>query len=97
MGVDKLTDWRQVWGSSEEDTLAGQLRYEGGDMHARAKANLAQLNPSDFRLRPTVPATEPVPTAKTWGRTSTWSDPAKHTSAGSRRPNTRSGRKKLAN
>ena len=47
-----LASWMQLWKSTDSDALQGHVRYQGGDLHAKADADPEQLTPDDFRLRP---------------------------------------------
>jgi hypothetical protein len=47
-----LEDWNRFWGLTDTGSTQGLIRYQGGDLHAKARANPEQLTPEDFRLRP---------------------------------------------
>ena len=51
LGSD-VSDWRRFWKAAETSTLKGTIRYQGGDLLARALAAPEKLTPNDFRLRP---------------------------------------------
>jgi hypothetical protein len=51
-GVNDLPTWRKFWGSTETGSIEGQIRYQGGDLAARATNGAEKLTPADFRLRP---------------------------------------------
>ncbi|MCH8149678.1 MAG: SUMF1/EgtB/PvdO family nonheme iron enzyme, partial [Planctomycetes bacterium] len=45
-------DWLRIWKSADADVLQGPIRFQGGDLNARARSNPEELTPEDFRLRP---------------------------------------------
>jgi hypothetical protein len=45
-----LRDWEQFWGLKATGSTQGRIRYKGGDIWARMKANPEKLVPADFRL-----------------------------------------------
>jgi hypothetical protein len=47
-----FADWNRFWGLKDTGSSEGDVRFLGGDLHARALAAAAQLTPEDFRLRP---------------------------------------------
>jgi hypothetical protein len=51
-GPKNLEEWKAFWGAAETDSLEGRLRFQGGDLLSRTGADLDQLTPDDFRLRP---------------------------------------------
>jgi hypothetical protein len=50
-GMD-LVDWNKLWSLEDTGSSQGNIRFQGGDLHAKAKLNAAALTPEDFRLRP---------------------------------------------
>ena len=44
--------WNQFWTLTDTDSVEDLIRYQGGDLHAKARSSLGQLTPEDFRLRP---------------------------------------------
>jgi len=46
------TDWNRFWGLEDTGSQEGIIRYQRGDLHAKAWSNPEQLTPEDFRLRP---------------------------------------------
>jgi hypothetical protein len=50
--ISDLDRWRQFWGSAERECIRGSVKFQGGDLLARAAAAPEQLTPEDFRLRP---------------------------------------------
>ena len=51
-GPKSLEEWKRFWGAAEDGSLEGRLRYQGGNLLSRTGADLDQLTPDDFRLRP---------------------------------------------
>jgi hypothetical protein len=51
-GPKSLKEWKKFWGSTEADSLEGRPRFQGGNLLSRSEADLDQLTPDDFRLRP---------------------------------------------
>jgi serine/threonine protein kinase/tetratricopeptide (TPR) repeat protein len=49
---EDLEDWNRFWELTDTGSTEGLIRYQGGDLHARSRANPEQLTPEDFRLRP---------------------------------------------
>ena len=47
-----LQDWNRFWGLTDTGSTQGLIRYQGGYLHATARANAEQLTPEDFRLGP---------------------------------------------
>jgi len=47
-----LEEWNRFWGLTDTGSTQGLIRYEGGDLRAKALSNPEQLTPDDFRLRP---------------------------------------------
>jgi len=45
-------DWHRFWDNPQAEATEGRLRYQGGDLLARAVEAPDQLTPEDFRLRP---------------------------------------------
>ena len=50
--INGLDQWRQFWGSDERECIQGSVKFQGGDLLARAASAPDQLTPEDFRLRP---------------------------------------------
>jgi serine/threonine protein kinase len=46
-----LEDWNRFWGVMNTGSLQGVIRFHGGSLREKAKANAAQFAPGDFRLR----------------------------------------------
>jgi hypothetical protein len=51
-GPNSLEEWKKFWGSQETDSRESRLRFQGGNLLSRSEAELDQLTPDDFRLRP---------------------------------------------
>lgn len=51
-GPKCLEQWQRFWEGEENDSLEGQVRFHGGSLRSRLAADLDQLTPDDFRLRP---------------------------------------------
>ena len=49
--VKDLATWRKFWGSPETGSVAGEVRYRGGDLAARWPKESDRITPEDFRLR----------------------------------------------
>jgi Protein kinase domain len=47
-----LADWTRFWGLKDTGSLQGDIRFDGGDLRARARTDAAKITPEDFRLRP---------------------------------------------
>ena len=47
-----LADWNKFWKLTDTGSITGVLRYQGGDLAAKATFNIEQLKPEDFRLAP---------------------------------------------
>jgi hypothetical protein len=47
-----FADWNRFWGLKDTGSSEGDIRFLGGDLHAKALADAAKLTPEDFRLRP---------------------------------------------
>src|SRR5262245_33797201 len=47
-----FADWNRFWGLKDSGSAEGDIRFLGGDLHAKALADAAHLTPEDFRLRP---------------------------------------------
>ena len=47
-----LSEWKRLWSLSETGTLHGVIRFQGGDLFARAQSGGEPLTPNHFRLRP---------------------------------------------
>jgi hypothetical protein len=47
-----LADWNQFWGLENSGSVSSDVRFQGGDLNARAQTALEQLTAEDFRLRP---------------------------------------------
>jgi hypothetical protein len=45
-----LDRWNSFWGLSGTGTRQDSIRFQGGDLVARAAADARQLSPEDFRL-----------------------------------------------
>jgi hypothetical protein len=65
--VRTLDDWKRFWGIEELDSQAGQARFHGGDLVARAASSPELLNPDDYRLRSDSPGYRAVPDGKDLG------------------------------
>ena len=50
--IKDLDEWRRFWGSPESGSVQGSVKFQGGDLLARAASAPDQLTPEDFRLRP---------------------------------------------
>ena len=50
--IKDLNEWHQFWGLSESKFTQGNIRFEGGDVLAKAATAPETLTPDDFRLRP---------------------------------------------
>ena len=50
--IKQLDEWRQFSGSAERECIQGSVKFQGGDLLARAANAPEQLTPEDFRLRP---------------------------------------------
>ena len=50
-GID-LEEWNRFWGVPETATIQDSVRFQGRDLFVRAKTEVAQLTPDDFRLHP---------------------------------------------
>ncbi|HJT77127.1 MAG TPA: serine/threonine-protein kinase, partial [Gemmataceae bacterium] len=50
-----LAKWNAFWGLKGTGSSEGVLRFQGGDLNARARADAGKLTPEDFRLRPDSP------------------------------------------
>ena len=50
--IKRLDEWRQFSGSAERGCIQGSVKFQGGDLLARAATAPEQLTPEDFRLRP---------------------------------------------
>ena len=46
-----LADWNRFWGQKDTGSLAGNIRFQGGDLMARALSHPEGLTAEDFRLR----------------------------------------------
>ena len=44
-------DWARYWAVENADSAQGVVRYEGGDVMARARSDPEKVRPPDFRLR----------------------------------------------
>ncbi|HEY7315713.1 MAG TPA: serine/threonine-protein kinase [Gemmataceae bacterium] len=51
-GTQTLAAWRRLWGTAEDNSVRGVVRYQGGDLLAKVNLAPEQLTPADFRLRP---------------------------------------------
>src|SRR5262249_14887522 len=51
-GPKSLEEWKKLGGPKEADSREGRLRFQGGNLLSRSDAELDQLTPEDFRLRP---------------------------------------------
>src|SRR5262249_1029351 len=57
--LKSLADWKMFWGQAETDARDGQVRYHGGNLTAKATAQVVdgltmpygEFTPADFRLR----------------------------------------------
>jgi hypothetical protein len=47
-----LPGWKQLWGSAEDESTEGPVRFEHGDPLAKIENTLETVTPEDFRLRP---------------------------------------------
>jgi hypothetical protein len=50
--IEQLDQWRQFSGSPERGCIEGSVKFQGGDLLAKAAADPEHLTPEDFRLRP---------------------------------------------
>jgi serine/threonine protein kinase len=62
-----LEEWKQFWGAGETDSVEGSVRFQGGNLLSRGEADLDQLTPDDFRLRPDSPGYRAGPDGKDLG------------------------------
>jgi WD40 repeat protein len=51
-GLRGPDDWRRFWGGGAVDARQGTIKYQGGDVVARAANAPEKLTPEDFRLPP---------------------------------------------
>jgi serine/threonine protein kinase len=49
-GVATTAEWGRYWGEEQNDAAHGIVRYQGGDVRARATSNPEQIRATDFRL-----------------------------------------------
>jgi hypothetical protein len=49
--IKTLAEWKNFWGMADFDSERGEVRFEGGDLVAKANHTPEQLVPADFRLR----------------------------------------------
>jgi hypothetical protein len=47
-----FADWQRLWKTGDSGSAEGVIRYEGGNMLAKARAAPERVTPADFRLRP---------------------------------------------
>jgi hypothetical protein len=52
IGPESLADWKRLWASGDGDAVEGRVKYQGGDLLAKLRAEPEKLTPEDFRLRP---------------------------------------------
>ena len=89
--VDGQAAWDRFWNLQPTAARSGTPKFQGGDVCAHLTGAQA-LGPEAFRLRAGQRRLPRRPrTARTWAPTSTWSAPARPTSAGRKRPTTSSG------
>ncbi len=50
-GLD-LADWNRFWNQQDTGSVQGDVRFQGGDLAARARTDPEQLTAEDYRLRP---------------------------------------------
>jgi hypothetical protein len=50
--IADLAGWHGFWGLENTGSTEGVIRFQGGNLLARAKSHPEQLTPEDFRLRP---------------------------------------------
>ena len=50
--IADLAGWHRFWGLENTGSTEGVIRFQGGNLLARAKSYPEQLTPEDFRLRP---------------------------------------------
>jgi hypothetical protein len=48
---ERLRDWERFWSLVDTGSQEGTIRFECGDIVGKARSNLGQLTPEDFRLR----------------------------------------------
>jgi uncharacterized protein (TIGR03067 family) len=46
----KLSDWLRLWGHTESGSVEGRISFQGGNLAAKARSAVNQLQPVDFRL-----------------------------------------------
>jgi len=46
-----LADWNRFWGQKNTGSVEGEIRFQGGDLTARARSAPENLTAEDFRLR----------------------------------------------
>jgi len=51
IGAD-FAAWNRFWGLQNSGSAEGLIRFQGGDLNTKVRANPEQLTPGDFRLRP---------------------------------------------
>lgn len=49
--LTNLEEWRKFWDSPETECIQGSVKFQGGDLLARAASAPETLTPEDFRLR----------------------------------------------
>jgi hypothetical protein len=47
-----LVDWNRFWGVKDTGSSVGRVRFDGGDLNAKAMVDSTKFTPDDFRLRP---------------------------------------------
>jgi WD40 repeat protein len=62
-----LEEWNLFWGVADADSLEGIIRFQGGNLLSRSEADLDQLTPDDFRLRPDSAGYQAGPDGKDLG------------------------------
>ena len=50
--IADLAGWHRFWGLENTGSTVGVIRFQGGNLLARAKSHPEQLTPEDFRLQP---------------------------------------------
>jgi hypothetical protein len=51
-GPKNLAEWNRFWRQADTGSLEGSVRYQGGNLKARAAFAPEKITPEDFRLRP---------------------------------------------
>jgi serine/threonine protein kinase len=51
-GPKNMAEWNRFWRQADTGSVEGRVRYQGGNLIARAAVAPEKLTPEDFRLRP---------------------------------------------